>query len=403
MEKWMDQMKKDYDLEGYTPVESYIERSYNPVEGTVYTLTVDWLPPGTGKREEEDLNPAGTIVLTYNITHQCYIRMIVVGDKGRDKLVFKTEQELDVWLLNQTRMTPGVDMIKKKTNHGVSYTAVTSGIRLSPGGSVDLELDEQQRLKMYSKYGVFPSDEWIHKETLTITKQDVISIARNQVKIFEIPFLFEGKPFYAFEEIYVKNHDLTTLPFELDERNQWYGQQSYPLQWDHAIKREWSFKPPFTHHSLSREQLEKHEPHPAARSWTEEEISLLKKAVTSYLQSEYPEESGQWQLRSFFREDHYIEASIDRNGNRIKLFLDESYQLLNVMDKQKILAHMMPDQKRLESSERISSEQAARDILAALIMTPVYVFDPEYGKYILCCKLDSDVVLDARTGREIDL
>lgn len=299
-----------------------------------------------------------------------------------------------------------------KEERGEYYFAeCIDGIPISPGGRMELRFDVEGRIIFYSVYRQFPSSSLVQKEDYSLTLQAVEALAKNQLQLIEYP-VYEMKhllPIYGIEEIYITNDGTTTIPFEMISGTRARLNIDQVMQWEQADTKQFARMEIRLQEVVTIEQAIAREPHPDSFSITDIEQAQCITAVEIGLSQLYPEESGQWILKTLHRERGHIQATLRKNvsSNRIfqrklLLFIDtNNYKVINYMDNKLMLDTF--DEFKSEGKIAVSHDEAYDKLKGWFELTPVYVYDPGQKRYVLCGKLDCDYAVKATSGDVVEL
>lgn len=293
----------------------------------------------------------------------------------------------------------------------LGFQAAVDNVPVYPSGSIQVRFNEQDQLVLFSIDGDFPNETQINWEPFSLTPDITDPIAKAQCKLLEIPVESEEKwlPVYGATTIFVTNSRKRILPFAAVEANSSFVKMNAIMEWDEDTSGSESFIPKEIDLSLevSVEKALAKEPHPDSKPLTQEEVDKSMEETRHFLQLEFPKDSGQWVLTGIHRENGSIFTELKPTSpdyrvieRKIKLVIDrEDYQAMNFIDNSVIL-DMLAGFKEA-GKVTMSRDEAFKKLCKHIEVTPVYVFDKEQKRYVLCGKVDSSYGIDALTGEVI--
>ncbi|AWE07813.1 hypothetical protein DCE79_10640 [Lysinibacillus sp. 2017] len=412
IEELVNFTKEKYCLHEYYLHTFDIYRSTTIFKDTVYTLSMEWFPNHIKNWDDETYNPEGTACIELDIHSRRTKRVIFSkGISTVDGMTFdlNNRDEIIKWIEKETGLNYGRQFeFWKEEERGLQFKECIDGVAVSPSGNIELKLDKEGRLTLFSIYGQFPSEKLVKQEKYLLSLEQIEELAKEQLKLVEFPVTEQKKliPAFAIEEIYIKNNCFSTLPFVDDTFSL---QMDKVLEWDDNIQETFQSKIISLIENVTPDQAFQCEPHPDLRSITEEEIKKCVSNIKKFFSQEYPNDSGKWVLKSLYRDKGYIHATLKAKEQKervfkrkLKLFIDsETYQVLNFMDNKPFLKIYM----ELEEAEeiKVKKEEAFKKLKDFIELTPYYVYDFEQGSYVLCGKLDCHFAVKANNGEVVEL
>ena len=376
---------------------------------------MEWLPNHIKNWGDETYNPEGTVCIEIDIHSRKTKRAIFSkGISSVDGMTFdlNNRDEIIKWIEKETGLNYGRQFkFWKEEERELHFKECIDGVAVSPSGNIELKLDKEGRLILFSIYGQFPSEKLVKQEKYLLSLEQIEKLAKEQLKLFEFPVIEQKKlvPVFAIEEIYIKNNGLSTLPYEFFVDDKFSLQMDKVIEWDDHIQKTFQGKILSLIENVTPDQAFQCEPHPDLRPITEEEIKKCVSNIQNFLSQEYTNDSGKWALKSLYRDKGYIHATLKAQEQKervfkrkVKLFIDaETYQVLNYMDNEPFLEMYM----ELEEAEeiKVAKEESFEKLKDYIELTPYYVFDFEQGYYVLCGKLDCQYAVNANNGEVVEL
>ncbi|SFQ33659.1 hypothetical protein [Salibacterium halotolerans] len=387
-----------------------ILRSVNVFHETIYTLSMEWLPPHMTERGEEGLNPAGTAVVNINIhTHHFQSIIFVRGETYADKCRFgyTDSENIITWLEKETGLAHKKQFqLIKDGEGGYRFEECIDGVKVSPSGCIDIHFNDQGRLTFFSIDGQFPPEDMIHKEPFALTRDNAEPYVWKQLQLLEFPSRASGKilPVYVLDELYVTNDGASALPFEIFAEKKAYQLVNQRLTWQTPLEGSFEGGSIELQEDVSAAQAFACEPHPDTFPITVDEQQQVLEAVVTLMRQEYPQDSGKWVLHTINREKGYLLTILKPSNpdrwvfaGKIKVFLHpDSLQVVNYIDN-KLLRDMYSHYEKPEKTT-IRKEEAYEKIKQHITVTPVYIYDEQQRRYVLCGKLDCDYGVHAADG-----
>ncbi|MGM9930375.1 hypothetical protein [Pradoshia sp.] len=400
--------KGKYGLDRYYLHNWDLYRSITIFNKTEYILSMEWFPNHLKEWNDEDYSPKGTASIEIDIHSKKTRSVIFVGGVSyAEKIRFDVNEKKEIirWMGKETGLNYGEQFeIWKEEEREIHFKEYINGFDVSPSGYMECHFDGEGRLTFFSVIGEFHLENLVHEETYTLTLEQVESLAREQLRLIELPNMEEDRivPAYLIEEIWIKNDGLHTLPFEGLEKSRW--EMNTVIEWNQTISPPFQRKKITLTEGVTPDQAFQCEPHPGLDPITDEERQKCMAAIREFLSQEYAKDSGKWIVKSLYRDNGYIQAAIhlveqkERVFKRkLKVFIDRNtYKAVNYLDN-KWLFHEYMDLRESEEI-KITYEQAFEKIKPFLELTPCYVYDVEQGGYILCGKLDCHYEVNAHTG-----
>jgi hypothetical protein len=406
--------QQTYGLDNYYLHTHGIYREVTMLGETDYFLSMEWFPAHVPEWAE-DYNPEGTAVITMDLQSRKYKSVIFVGGVTYANGSILQHIELNAVIQrmeDETGLEYGKQFYLVKEESGeYHFAGCIDGIPVSSGGRMELRLDREGRLIFYSVYGQFPSSSLVQKEHYSLTLQDVEPLVRQQMQLIEYP-VYEKQlllSLYGIEEIYITNDGITTIPFEIISNARARLNIDQDLVWEQPNIEAFERTQIRLQEVVTIEQAIAREPHPDSFPITDVEMAKCITAVEIGLSQLYPDESGQWILKTLHRERGYIQATIRMNAQsnrifqrKILLFIDaQSYKVINYMDNKPLLDTF--DEYQIEGGIAVSHDEAFDKLKERLEFTPIYVYVPVQKKYVLCGMLDCDYAVMASNGDVVEL
>nr|WP_309100526.1 hypothetical protein [Fredinandcohnia onubensis] len=399
----------DYYLETYS-----FHRSVNIFNETVYTMSMEWFPNHCVGQEYEDENPNGTAVITIDVNSRSFESVIFVMGQtfATNGVNFSDKNDIIKWIEQETGLTFEQQFQLHKEEEGeLQFKECMNGVAVSPSGMIEVNFNQDGRLTLFTAHGHFPAKERVKIEPYTLTFEKIEDIAKEQVKLIEFPLMEQQRlvTAYAVEEIYVRNDQTATIPFEVIVDVRGYSKIDEALYWDEPLNSLFERKEITWHEEVSAEQAFSGEPSPDTLPITETEQEKCVTEVRDFLRRVYPSDSGVWILKSIHRESGYIHAIVRANKQdkrvfqrKINVMIDsESLQAVNYMDNLMMLE--MLDEFEEPEKVKISKEEAYEKIKGKFELEPYYVYDFDQNQYVLCGKLDCQFAVHASTGEVLPL
>lgn len=398
----------NYFLERY----SY-NRSVNIFNETVYSFSMEWFP-NHAEQVDEDENPEGTAVIEIDIHSRKFQSVIFVMGQtyAKNGVTFADKNDIITWIEQETGLMYEQQFQLRKEEEGeLQFSECIDGVAVSPSGMIEVKFDQDGKLTSFSVYGHFPSNELIKKEPYTLTFEKIEDIAKKQVKLAEFP-IFDQQQLvaaYAVDEIYVRNDETSTIPFEVIVDVRGYLKMDKALYWDEPLDSQFDRKEVNWHEEVTAEQAFSGDPSPDAQPITEAEAAKCVSVVRDFLRTEYPNDSGIWMLKSLHRENGYIHAILRANKQdnrvfqrKVNVMIDpKSLEAVNYMDNQMMLE--MFDQFKASEKVVMSRDEAYEKLKGKFELTPYCVYDFEQNLYVLCGKIDCQYGVNATTGEVVGL
>ncbi|RFB15360.1 hypothetical protein DZB84_13225 [Bacillus sp. HNG] len=399
----------DYSLERY----SY-NRSVNSFNETVYTLSMEWFPNLVLEPVDEDENPDGTAVIEINIHSRKFQSAIFVMGQtfAKNGVTFASKNDIIKWIEQETGLRYEQQFQLRKEEEGeLHFSECIDGVDVSPSGMIEVNYNQEGKLTLFSVHGHFPSEERVKLERYTLSFEKIEDIAKEQLKLLEFPFFDQQRlvAAYAVEEIYVRNDQTSTIPFEPIVDVKGYLKIDKPLTWDKPLKTTFERKEMKWHEEVTAEQAFSNEPSPDSLPITEAEQEKCVRVVRDFLRQEYPNDSGIWIIKTLHRENGYIHAILRATEQdsrvfqrKVNIMIDsKSLQAVNYMDNQMMLK--MFDEFEIPEKVVISKEEAFEKLKGKYELTPCYVYDFDQKQYVLCGKIDCQFGVNAATGDVVGL
>jgi len=384
---------------------------YAKRNGTDYELNMEWFPNDTDAPLEEDINPDGTASIDYNIQQERFQSVIfTMGTSFSTAHPFKekTIEEAAAWLERQTGLTYEQDFFPEQASeNGFQFTSRVDGIRLSPSFQLNVEFDDNGKLLSFSTYGEAPNVMLVEKQEFKLTLEEIEPTVKAHLTLVNFPSEAEEKfvPVYAIDEVYVTADGKRCIPFLFDER---MTKVDHLMEWDEPL--EGRIERHFINFS---EELTADEAFLTDNQnnydLTNEQIDACVKLVHDALRMEYPDDSGKWRLQELRTASSHIEAFCYANNPenalfrpKLALIIDRaSMTVINLIDNEAMFDVFNSFAPAPEP--RIDHETAFEKMVPYITLDPVYVYDVELKKYILCGLLDSEQAVDAVTGEVLEL
>lgn len=403
-----DRARIEFGLENY-----YLARHaiYQKRNGRDYELNMEWFPYDYDGPLEEDMNPDGTASIDYDIHRGCFQNVIfTMGTSYATVHPFKekTIEEAAAWLERQTGLTYEQDFFAEQASeNGYQFISRVDGVRLSPSLQLNVEFDDDGKLLTYSIYGEVPDVKLVEKREFKLTLEEIEPTVKAHLTRVNLPSEAEEKfiPVYAIDEVYVTADGKRCIPFLLDER---MTQVDHLMEWDEPLdgridKQFINFPGEVSVDEAFQADEQDN------RDLTDEQIGECVKLVHDALRMEYPDDSGKWRLKELRVAYSHIEAFCysDDSGStlfrpKLVVFIDrESMTVINMIDNEAMFDVF--DSFTPAAEPRIDHETAFEKMIPYITLDPVYVYDADVKKYILCGLLDSEQAVDAVTGEILEL
>ncbi|ERM19404.1 hypothetical protein [Brevibacillus laterosporus] len=395
-----------FGLQTYHLHTSRLSTTVDLIRGTTYQLNMEWFVNGVTERTEDDVNPPGTAVIEYDISSKRYKSVIFVDGKtfSTSSTRFSTHSEIIEWIEAETGLRHDEQFIPSDRTQSSTihhFKTCHNEIPLAPGGMITVEHNDKGQLLSFTVGGVFPTKEMIKEEPYALALDtDVIQIAKEQVSLIEFPSTEQNKWIlaYALEEIYIANDLSATYPFEFMIDNRFCLKIDHVFHWVTPLTLTYEEQNPFLFQNqpeVSAKQAFANEPHPDMLPITREEQQQAIHAISDFLRSMYPTESGQWKLTHLYRQNSYIQAVLRPVSSptkvispKITIFLDpKQLQIVSYFDNQLFWKEVHGNLTQAEPVT-IDKDLAFERLKQHLTLTPTYVLHPERTHYVLCGKLD---------------
>ncbi|KGX94109.1 hypothetical protein N781_02310 [Pontibacillus halophilus JSM 076056 = DSM 19796] len=377
-----------------------------PLEQT-HVLSLEFFPPGEFERIE-DSNPDGTAVIDIDVYSGEVLSMLYVsGVRTGTPILLPNEDEVKRWVLEAQ---PTKDMLplqvqKSECNLYMLQTYV-DGIPLSPGGLIEVKVNERQELTSYAKFGSFPPSAMVQKEDYQLKLDEHMKHqAAEQVSLVQIPSVKnkEWVAAYVFDEVYVHNDGQNTSDYLMDVRT------SVPvhkkMMWDEPLEEEFKEGVLFKSEILKK-GWPAEKPHPLKIVFTENELKRVEEATREFLRRAYPYDSGKWELGRVHMDKEYVIAHLHRaNDNRLikrklAVYIDcVTYKAINYMDSQLFLS--MYNDLKPSKEAKINGVHAFEQLWDCATLEPWYVYNPKSNTYEICGKLDCEYGIRADNGERV--
>ncbi|WP_175638126.1 hypothetical protein [Metabacillus schmidteae] len=411
----IDLTEKKFGLENYYLHSHDIFRRGDFFNNTIYTLCMEWFP-NHETVEKDGSNPDGTAVIEIDIHSHKFTSAIFVKGKtyAHNGVAFanSTKNEIIKWIEQETDLVYEKQFkLRKEEERELHFMECIDGVAVSPSGYIELRYNEEGKLTYFSNHGQYPSKEMVIEEDYSLTFEKVKHLAKEQVKLLEYPSHEEKRlfPIFAVEEIYIRNDQTYTIPFEFFADVNSYKKIEQPIHWDEPLKQTFDRKELNLTEEVTVEQAYASEPSPDSFPITNEEQEKCIEAVRDLLRQKYPNETGKWILKTLHREKGYIHAALRANKQDKRVFqrklmvmIDaEHLHAVNYMDN----LFMLEMFNEFQEPEKIMIEkEEAFDKLKDLFMLkPYHVYDFDKKQYVLCGKVDCDYGVNAATGEVIAL
>ncbi|WP_318614129.1 hypothetical protein [Sporosarcina sp. YIM B06819] len=413
LQQIIDEARVNFGLDAYELERHSINKERDSMGEAYYIVNMEWFPKELTEPVEDDMNPAGTACMDYNIQEQRFDRIIFTQEQSFSTIspfVGKTLEEVATWLEKQTGLTYGIDFkLTQACGDEFHFEMDIEGVRMSPGCMMIVEFDEMGKLTSYSRYGTAPREEDIKKSAFTLTLEEIEPLVKKQLQLVNFPSESENRfiPAYAMEEVFVTVDGQRIIPFFEHERT--IVKVDAVLEWDHPLVQ--TFKREELHF-VSESTVEVAFGQVAADDkllLTDHQIERSKGVVRDVLRSEYPHESGKWRLAELRRQENFIEAhcrcmtenSTVFNRKVVVFIKPETMSVLNFVDNGamvEIFDTFAPAEQAV-----VTHDEAFEKMVPYITLDPTYVYDELTGKYILCGLLDAAEAVDAVTGEVISL
>ncbi len=416
IQKLMDITKSKFGLENYYIGRHRLDRRVTIFNDTVYTLCMEWFPNHTKDHEDDDSNPEGTAVIEMDIHSEKYRSVIfVMGKTYADHGVeFDNSDKNDIfkWLEIETDLKNGRHFQLQKEKEGeFHFKECIDGVDVSPSGYIDIKMNEEGKLTLFSIHGQFPSKDSVKEEKYTLSLEKVKHLAEDQLQLLDYPSFEKKKrfPIYAVEEIYITNSGMSTIPFESREDAKSMIQLDQTITWDQPLQETFQRKEINWLEDISVEQAFSREPSPESFPIMMDEQEHCLAAVKDFLRKEYRDESGEWILKSMHRDKGYIHATLRHKNQTVSVFQrklkcmmnGKNFEVVNFMDNKPMLE--MFDQFQEPDEGTITKEEAFEKLKDLYELKPFYVYEAAVKQYLLCGKLDCHYGVNASTGEVIAL
>ncbi len=412
IQAFVDQAKSTFGLGNYYLHHHSLWRNVNHFNETSYTLCLEWFPNGT-ESDEDGSNPEGTAIIEYNVnTGKLETAIFVRGETyAQDGITFNGgTEEVIKWIQQETGLTYNEQFqLHNETEDEIEFRAFIDGIPVSPSGYIEVKWNDNRELTFFSIHGEFPTDDQVIRETYNLSLKQAEHIAKEQVKGIEFPSFEQKKLFavYAVEEIYIKNEDQSTKPFEMLQDGGTSKKVNHILEWDEPISGAFERKEIDLQEEITVNEAFSCTPSPTTLPITEEDEKKCVQAVERLLRQEYPEDSGKWRLTNLHRDKKYLIATlrIDQHETRVferklSILLDpNTMDVVNYIDNQFMLEmyHSFEESRDVT----VTQEEAYEKLKGLFELKPFYVYDDEEKQYILCGKLDCHHGVNAESGEVV--
>ncbi|MGD6901482.1 hypothetical protein [Bacillus infantis] len=376
---------------------------------TDYSLCMEWFPNATAAEDDES-NPEGTAVIEVHIPSGKTKSAIFAGGKTlADGVIFVPGDRGSMidWIEKETGLSYGQQfMLTKEEGRRLHFSAAVNGTALFPGGYIELETDEEGRLITFSSYGSFPEPGQVQEEKYALSLEEIEEdLLREQLIFAQFPNRENEKWFslFAIEEIFIKNDRKKTIEFDpIGMEPKLMVDQV--IEWDKPSDVPFERKPITESKDIGADRAFDGELHIESCPIRKEETDKCTDAVRQLLSREYPGESGQWTLKTLRRSRGCIDAVLRKSGQDFSVFKRKltvvidahSFEPRNYIDNRMMLD--MFDGYQAPGEIAVVKDEAFEKLKPYFFLKPVYVYDVEKEKYVLCGKLDCRHAVDAETG-----
>lgn len=402
-------------LENYYLESHKLYRHVNIFNETIYTLSMEWFPNHVTELEDDNTNPEGTAVIDIDVNSRKLESVIFVGGTSYANGITCCEfdrNDIIKWIEQETELTYEKQFqLHKEEKREFQFKECIDGVAVSSSGSIEIRFDQEGKLTKFSVHGQFPPKEIVKEEAYTLSLEMVDQVAKNQLQLIEFPS-YEKKrlfPVYVMEEIYITNDQTSIIPYEFIADVRSYLELGETINWDEPINKPFERIEIDWMEDVTAEQAFSSEPSPDSFPILKEEQEKCLVAVKDFLRQEYPNDSGNWNLKTLHREKGYIHAILRANiqddrvfQRKLSIIIDaHSLQVLNYIDNQLMLKIF--DQFEATDEVTVTKEEAYEKLKELFELTPYYVYDFDQKQYVLCGKLDCPYGVNASSGEVIDI
>lgn len=407
LQKLINHFTDKFGLEHYQleTVSCYKKNMYN--DETHYICDIEFFPNATRNQSEEDYNPPGTAIISYDITTEKLINLsFVQAQSFSTKTLFHTQSVKEVanWVEDETGLQYGEDFSAIDTlNHGYLFKAEVHGYPIYPEGMIEVEFDEVGKLLNFNFFDRQIFDENISFQEFTLTLADVQSIVKEQIQLEYVPIEEEQKfiSIYTIDEIYITSDHKQIMPYFMSGCVTTVNQK---LEWQTALAGMIEKKAINPYPAVSIEEAFTKKKPARAPKLTKQNIQVIISNATDVLRTVLPEESGKWILSTIQQQEGFLEVTCTLNETEttyferkfMMLFDLNTFEVLNYMDNVQLFK--IVDSFTPALSAKISKERALELLANSLSFTPTYVYDPETKQFVLCGLLSATEAVDAETG-----
>lgn len=408
--------KVKFGLDHYYLQRHSLSRDVNIFNETVYRFGMEWFPEHVTEQEDDGSNPEGTAVIEVNLNTGKFESSIFVMGKtfAMNGVTFANRNTKTIikWIEQETGLIYGKQFQLHKEKEGeLLFKGCFEGVAVSPSGFIEVKVNQEGKLTLFSVSGQFPSKRMVKEETYRLTFEEIEQLAKEYLKLIEFPSYEKKKlfPVYAVEEIYFTNDGKSSIPFEVIVDEKSHLEINKTIYWDEPINIPFERKEINWSEDVSAEQAFSCEPSPDSFPISKAEQEKCVIAVNSLLSQKYPKDSGKWILKTLHRDKGYVHAILRANkqDNRIfqrklMIIIDaKSFQVVNYLDNKPMLEVF--NQFQAPEKVAVNKEEAFEKMKEWLKLKPYYVYDFKQKQYILCGKLDSEYGVNASNGEVIAL
>lgn len=403
-----EELQDKYGLEHYELKRNHIFSETNMDNKTSYILSLEWFPTNQVDKDDEDFNPDGSVVMDVDLHTNKVRRIIFVNDVSYAiEGIFPTPEVEEVidWVEGMTDMMFGRQFkLIEESERKFTFHATVDNMEVAPTGNIEVAFNDRNQLTLFSIDGVFPTEDDIEWEPFSLTKEDLLEEMKQHVELVETPIEEEEKwvNIWHLKPFFIRNDKSEIiLPEELFNLNT-FVDLDVNIKWESSST--YKFTPKDTDFSTEvsyEEAMKKVTVTPISEEEVEHCLEETKKLVSSL----FPKDSGIWTVTGMYPEKDYIITELKGDmfkayQRKLKVIISrDHYKAANYWDNQFIL-DMYSSYKESEDTS-ITKDDALEKMFKHINVTPVYVKENKSNRYVLCAKVDCDIVIDSVTGGTI--